>query len=836
MEFIQFDHGECPICCEDENLIICPFCHEKACKHCIMEYNKVNDTKKCLCPACKTKFNKLVSYMIFGDESDFFLQTQLQKYRDIITINSTCNDFYKAMTEVDKLQLDELMSIPNFQLLLSYYINNIINGCSEKVENVIQSLCRECFNEDVMKVFESSPVRKSKFNKVIRAAERYFIDGMQNVHKEWVKVNERDTHGVECHYIERPPRTYEKMISPDTKLVLTERVEELCPPRRKYLTDILIDHKDVPFDNGEYGCCHCETFKLDVESFDSSNAKFNKRLDFMGEDISSFTLVDEKPFDLISPSDIWKNRGVIVRDVLEEYHYTIREVATNHRGVVGPSIFNDDELMAKYYIYICDRIGELYKSKSKAKNIKFMNNLEKLRTMMQIKLLGQTTEQKELCEIIKQNAVKLVQTNNFDGKLVDTLKDLAIINSCSMETTNEINSEIRDKIYGHNLSDDKIKELDNVLINCSKVDDEQTDVRVLITRDNVDYEDIFGNIEKKFSIESNGPTLSFQKCRKCDGFIIMNDTGDRVCIKCGTKYCLDCGEVCEEGHKCNPDILATMKKIEEDCHKCPCCGVPIYRISGCNHMFCTNCHNGFDWATGKTITEDEQTNPLYFEWKEEMKRLKNRDITKESEDSICSDEPYHRAKFMMLRASKIYQDKVKCHQTLFARNLDAVMTNDEQAMKLLHDINLYKSLLRFTKHAYNELDNYVEELFKNDKLTKEEFRNAIDKYYEGYNEQCLLLETLFLVSYEGEDEIQKALEAFEKYFHQLYDAITEGINRAKANDESPDKETIREHIHDTGVLYSGRFNDRFNKCYDLMMENYPEIMTFEDVMKNIKLN
>ena len=53
--------------------------------------------------------------MIFGDESDFFLQTQLQKYRDIITINSTCNEFYKAMTEVDKLQLDELMSIPNFQ-------------------------------------------------------------------------------------------------------------------------------------------------------------------------------------------------------------------------------------------------------------------------------------------------------------------------------------------------------------------------------------------------------------------------------------------------------------------------------------------------------------------------------------------------------------------------------------------------------------------------------------------------------------------------------------------------------------------------------------------------
>ena len=91
---------------------------------------------------------------------------------------------------------------------MSYYIINIINGHYDKVEDVIRRLYRECFdNDDVMKVFESSPVRKSKFEKVIRAAERYFIDGMQNVHKEWVKVNERDTHGVECHYIERPPRT-----------------------------------------------------------------------------------------------------------------------------------------------------------------------------------------------------------------------------------------------------------------------------------------------------------------------------------------------------------------------------------------------------------------------------------------------------------------------------------------------------------------------------------------------------------------------------------------------------------------------------------------------------
>lgn len=89
------------------------------------------------------------------------------------------------------------------------------------------------------------------------------------------------------------------------------------------------------------------------------------------------------------------------------------------------------------------------------------------------------------------------------------------------------------------------------------------------------------------------------------------------CGLCETWTCPDClvpkGKEKDAEHKCNPDNVESAKLIKSECRNCPKCGSSIYRIAGCSHMFCTQCHTGFDWKTQKVLT-GAFANPHFFEW------------------------------------------------------------------------------------------------------------------------------------------------------------------------------------------------------------------------------
>lgn len=103
-----------------------------------------------------------------------------------------------------------------------------------------------------------------------------------------------------------------------------------------------------------------------------------------------------------------------------------------------------------------------------------------------------------------------------------------------------------------------------------------------------------------------------KKCEKdsCSGFVNKKTC---ICGICDTKYCKQCLNVEEESHECNEDDINTVKLILKDTKPCPECGVPIHRIDGCNHMFCTQCKTPFDWKTMQ-IQRSGNTNPHYYRW------------------------------------------------------------------------------------------------------------------------------------------------------------------------------------------------------------------------------
>jgi hypothetical protein len=106
------------------------------------------------------------------------------------------------------------------------------------------------------------------------------------------------------------------------------------------------------------------------------------------------------------------------------------------------------------------------------------------------------------------------------------------------------------------------------------------------------------------------------------------------CGLCEQYSCPDCHVVkgrdryCE--HQCNPDDVATAKLISKDTKPCPNCRTGIFKIDGCDQMWCTQCRTAFSWRTGNI--ETKMHNPHYYEWV----RLNNGGVVpREQEDNPC---------------------------------------------------------------------------------------------------------------------------------------------------------------------------------------------------------
>ncbi len=126
------------------------------------------------------------------------------------------------------------------------------------------------------------------------------------------------------------------------------------------------------------------------------------------------------------------------------------------------------------------------------------------------------------------------------------------------------------------------------------------------------------------------------KCpsEECRGYVNM--TKNAECELCHLKLCKECHEALDKStdldkagaldkgapldraealghHTCNPDTVNSVKMIYKDSKNCPSCKSVIYKIDGCDQMFCTQCHTAFSWRTGD-ISMGRIHNPHYYEY------------------------------------------------------------------------------------------------------------------------------------------------------------------------------------------------------------------------------
>jgi hypothetical protein len=98
----------------------------------------------------------------------------------------------------------------------------------------------------------------------------------------------------------------------------------------------------------------------------------------------------------------------------------------------------------------------------------------------------------------------------------------------------------------------------------------------------------------------------------CKGFLDNKWT----CMLCIGKVCKKCR--CPDGddHVCSEDAIKTVALLKKDTKHCPQdgCGTLIYKIEGCDQMFCTICNTTFSWKTREIVVKGARHNPHYFKW------------------------------------------------------------------------------------------------------------------------------------------------------------------------------------------------------------------------------
>lgn len=113
---------------------------------------------------------------------------------------------------------------------------------------------------------------------------------------------------------------------------------------------------------------------------------------------------------------------------------------------------------------------------------------------------------------------------------------------------------------------------------------------------------------------------------ECNG--MLNE--DYCCQICHKNTCSKCLEEQTDGHKCNPDSVASAKEINRESKPCPKCGCRISKIDGCDQMWCVVCRTAFNWNTGE-IEYGHIHNPHYFQFLREQKAKEEAEAEAEAE-------------------------------------------------------------------------------------------------------------------------------------------------------------------------------------------------------------
>lgn len=254
------------------------------------------------------------------------------------------------------------------------------------------------------------------------------------------------------------------------------------------------------------------------------------------------------------------------------------------------------------------------------------------------------------------------------------------------------------------------------------------------------------------------------------------------CGLCNKQACKECHQIVDNAstHECNPDDVATAKLLDADTKPCPKCSTGIFKIAGCDQMWCTQCHTAFDWKTGNI--ESNIHNPHYFEY---LRRTNGAGAPRNQGDHYVCGETITNG---LARSIWLQLQHFGRERELISRTIETTLH--------LRDVELRKYR---TDQAENNLELRIEYL--RGKITEETFKVKVQRANKAFDKK----REIFQVA----DLLQRTItEILLRMNRDLRIFLPEDITKEQANQYISEingiVDYVNECLHDISNTYGSK--------------------------------
>ena len=204
----------------------------------------------------------------------------------------------------------------------------------------------------------------------------------------------------------------------------------------------------------------------------------------------------------------------------------------------------------------------------------------------------------------------LPETQVIVNRILKLQKLVEYRRSLTVEKRNKKNELVSLRYYIITYEEDEI-ELTKLLFKKDKIKLDIRELRFLIN----ECTNLINRINNNEDDEEEEKPKFIMKCPdgECKGYL----SSAYKCETCTSYFCSDChvkkNDRNDDSHVCEEDTKATVSLLKLDTKPCPKCMTPIYKVSGCDQMWCLTCKTAFSWNTGK-IDNGYIHNPEYFRY------------------------------------------------------------------------------------------------------------------------------------------------------------------------------------------------------------------------------